>query len=104
MKNVISSPLLRLLLLTLVALPACASQEMQLHGTMSTFEFRGETCWVFRDDQGRPFEVITPSSQILRDGLQLSIRAVKVKAKTLCELPNVIEVLEYRPDFAKDMK
>lgn len=85
-------------------LGSCGRERvMQLHGKMTEIQHLGQTCWIFMDDQHQYYEVITPSTQILREGLQMSIRAIEVQSKTLCELPTVIEVLEFRPDHLKDM-
>lgn len=85
-------------------LGSCGRERvMQLHGKMTKIQHLGQTCWIFMDDQHQYYEVITPSTQILREGLQMSIRAIEVQSKTLCELPTVIEVLEFRPDHLKDM-
>jgi hypothetical protein len=90
------------LLMAPLLLTACQDQEMQLHGKMTTIKHMGKTCWVFQDDNHNKYEVITPSVELLRENLQMSIRAFEVKSKTLCDLPTVIEVFEYRPDFSKD--
>ncbi|PIQ29223.1 hypothetical protein COW36_17450 [bacterium (Candidatus Blackallbacteria) CG17_big_fil_post_rev_8_21_14_2_50_48_46] len=94
---------LAILVGTLALMSCGGDRAMQLHGKMTKIQHLGETCWVFMDDQHRYYEVITPSSQILHEGLQMSIRAIEVQSKTLCELPTVIEIIEYRPDHFRDM-
>lgn len=90
-------------LLLMLSLSACSDQEMKLHGRMSTIEYQGKTCWIFIDDQGYKYEVITPSPQILREGLRMQIKAYAVERQTLCQLPTVIDIHEYRPDTIKDL-
>ena len=79
-----------------------SSGEMRLHGKMTTIEHMDGVCWIFVDDKNRKYEVVTPSGQILKEGLQMSIKAVEVSTRTYCGLPTVIEVIEFRPDFEKD--
>ncbi|HEY9840715.1 MAG: hypothetical protein ACAI44_03935 [Candidatus Sericytochromatia bacterium] len=90
------------LLFGCLALSGCGDGKMHLHGHMESFEFEGQRCWIFVDDNHKKYEVITPSSEVLRDGIQMSIRAEESESKTLCQLPTVIDVVEYRYDFAKD--
>lgn len=91
------------LLASLLVLSGCADDEMRLHGHMEKMEHEGQTCWIFVDDDHKAYEVITPSPEVLKEGLQMSVKAVEVERKTLCQLPTVIDIYEYRPDFAKDM-
>lgn len=85
------------------SLAGCKDDQMHLHGRMTRMEHEGQTCWIFVDDNHNSYEVITPSAQVLRDGLQMSIRAIESDRKTLCQFPTVIDILEFRPDFSKDM-
>lgn len=105
MKHRLCSRMLALLLpgLLLMSLSACSEREIKLHGRMSTLEYQGKTCWIFIDDNGHSYEVITPSPQILREGLRMQIKAYEVERKTLCQLPTVIDIHEYRPDTIKDL-
>lgn len=80
-----------------------SSGAMKLHGKMTSIPHMDGKCWIFVDDNDRKYEVITPSAQILKEDLQMSIKAIEVDRKTYCNLPTVIEILEYRPDFSKDM-
>ncbi len=91
------------LLMAALALTACSEGDMELHGKMTTIQYLGKTCWVFQDDNHNYYEVITPSVEILKDGLHMSVRAFEVNSKTLCNLPTVIEIYEFRPDHSKDM-
>ncbi len=94
------------LLIALVSssfLVGCPSSDFSLHGHMTKIEYEGDTCWVFVDDDHRYYEVITGSDQILQEGLQMRVKAFEVSRKTTCQMPTVIEIYEYMPDFAKDM-
>lgn len=86
-----------------ILLAGCASSDMALHGHMTKIEYEGDTCWIFVDDNNNSYEVITGSDQILQEGLQMRVKAFEVKRKTTCQLPTVIEIYEYMPDYAKDM-
>lgn len=80
-------------------LGACDKDDtLRLHGKMESVEHLGYTCWVFRDDSGRAYEVVTPSTQILKDGLAMTIIAMPSEIKTICELGDNIEIVKYRPD------
>lgn len=91
-----------LALLCCAGLSACGDGTTKMHGHMESLEHDGQKCWIFVDDNHNKYEVITPSSEVLREGLQMSIKAETSEAKTMCELPTVIDIVEYRPDFAKD--
>ena len=87
-----------------IALSGCGGEsEIRLHGHMETLQFEGQTCWIFVDDMHKKYEVVTPSPEVLKEGLQMTVKAVSVERQTLCMLPTVIDIIEYRPDFAKDM-
>lgn len=86
-----------------LGLSGCSHNELRLHGHMETIEHQGEKCWIFVDDNHHSYEVITPSHDILKENLHMRIKAMEVNRKTLCDLPTVIDIYEYRPDFAKDM-
>lgn len=94
---------LYLLLGASLALSSCSDGQMHLHGHMETIDYLGQKCWIFIDDNHDSYEVITPSPQVLREDLQMRIKAVKVERKTLCDLPTVIDIIEFRPDYDKDM-
>lgn len=86
-------------LFVLGTLSACNQDKtLRLHGKMESVEHLGYTCWVFRDDNGRSYEVVTPSTQILKDGLAMNIIAEPSGIKTICELGDNIEIIKYRPD------
>jgi len=91
------------LLAGLLLLSACGKREIKLHGHMSSIQYQGNTCWIFIDDNHNSYEVVTPSPQILREGLRMQIRAVEVDRKTLCDLPTVIEIEKFRPDTINDL-
>lgn len=93
---------LLLALLSCTSLAGCGDGTTRMHGHMESLEYEGQKCWIFVDDNHNKYEVITPSSQVLRDGVQMSIKAERSQSKTLCELPTVIDIVEYRYDFAKD--
>ena len=86
-----------------MSLSACSDGEMKMHGHMEKIVHQGQTCWIFVDDDHKSYEVITPSELVLRENLQMSIKAVEVERKTLCQLPTVIDILAFRPDYEKDM-
>lgn len=90
-------------LLGMSFLSACQSDEMRLHGHMEKIQHEGQTCWIFIDDDHKAYEVITPSELVLKENLQMSIKAYEVERQTLCQLPTVIDIVAFRPDFAKDM-
>ncbi|PKL74805.1 MAG: hypothetical protein CVV27_18625 [Candidatus Melainabacteria bacterium HGW-Melainabacteria-1] len=93
----------RLFLLVLIlTLYGCSDDKISLRGHMETLEYEGQTCWIFVDEMHRKYEVITPSPEVLRPNVKMSIRAYPVERKTLCQLPTVIDIVEYRLDFAKD--
>ena len=84
-------------------LVGCPSSDFALHGHMTKMEHEGDTCWIFVDDDNHYYEVITGSEQILKEGLQMRVKAFEVDRKTTCQMPTVIEIYEYMPDYAKDM-
>lgn len=86
-----------------LALSGCSNDELRLHGHIESLSYEGQTCWIFVDDNHQSYEVITPSGEVLKEGMQMTIKAVSVDRQTLCSLPTVIDIIEYRPDFAKDM-
>ena len=83
-------------------LAGCGESEKRLHGHMESFEHEGQRCWIFVDDDHKKYEVITPSYEVLREGLQMQIKYVESDRQTLCQLPTVIDIVEYKPDFSKD--
>lgn len=93
---------LLLALLSCAGLAGCGDGLKHLHGHMETLQHDGQTCWIFVDDNHNSYEVNTPSSEVLRPNVQMSIKAETLDSKTLCELPTVIDIVEYRLDFAKD--
>lgn len=88
---------LTLLMLTLMCLSACKSNEIQLFGKVTTFEHEGQTCWIFMDENNNAYEIITGSTQVLQPGLRAEVRAIEVNRKTSCQLPTVIDIVSYRP-------
>lgn len=86
-----------------ILLAGCEASDMALHGHMTKIEHEGDTCWIFVDDDNNAYEVITGSDQILKEGLQMRVKAFEVDRKTTCQLPTVIEIYEFMPDYAKDM-
>lgn len=87
-----------------LGLAGCNNQggKIQMHGHIESMQVDGHTCWLFIDDEHQSYEVITPSREVLRDGLKMFIRAVPIERHTLCGFPTVIDILEYRPDGVAD--
>lgn len=93
-----------LMTLSCLSLSGCGGKEkIQIHGHMESLSYEGQTCWIFVDDDHKKYEVITNSGDVLKEGLQMTIKYEPVSRQTLCQLPTVIDIVEYRPDFAKDM-
>lgn len=101
--NYLGLGLSAILLCASFGLSACSDKKMQMHGHMESMTHEGQTCWIFVDDNHRSYEVITPSHEVLKEGLQMFVRYEFADRQTMCGFPTVIDILEYRPDFAKDM-
>lgn len=88
----------------LIGLSGCAEKEMKMHGKVMSVKHMGFDCFVFRSDEGRFYEIVTASTQILREGMTAYILAERVNKRTICELGDTIRVLKYRPDDPKPQR
>ena len=96
---------LRILLICISSsfLLQCSEDTFKVHGEMKAIMHQGFRCWYFKADNGKYFEVVTPSTDILREGLRMYIEAVRVERSTWCGLGDTIEIVRYKADNPKDI-